>query len=91
MTVATPATNNAIWIKKIFCSGVCPKIPAIIIGTVIFPANIAKTCWMPKGIDWFNGSFLSLPLDSLLDGLFFDETIFPPVLWRLYRNLHKKK
>ena len=57
--VATPATNKAIWIKNIFCSGVWPKTPATIIGTVILPANIASTCWIPKGMDLFNGSFLS--------------------------------
>ena len=74
--VATPATNRAIWIKNIFCSGVWPKTPATIIGTVMFPANIASTCWIPKGIDLFNGSFLS----GLLVEPFciFFEAISPP-------------
>ena len=25
---------------------------------IMLPANMANTCWIPKGIDWFSGSFL---------------------------------
>ena len=45
-------------------------------GTVIFPANIARTCCMPNGIVLFIGSFwFGLPTDLVLD-LF--DAIYPP-------------
>ena len=46
--VATPAASSAICTSTVMYSG--PAASAMMSGTVMFPANIARTCWMPRGM-----------------------------------------
>ncbi len=57
--VATPATNRATWIRKICSPVVAPMTPAMMIGGVTLPANIAMMCWMPSGIALPSGGMAS--------------------------------
>ena len=65
--VTAPAINIAFWINADFKSGDNPSIPAIINNGLMFPRNIANTCWIPKGNASFKGT---TPSSSYIEPFF---------------------
>src|SRR5690554_8091151 len=57
--VETPATKSATWIRKIVSPVAAPITPAMMMGGVTLPANIAMMCCRPRGIALESGGIAS--------------------------------